>query len=71
MEIVQNILEVIKVAKKMGIITIGLGGKDGGAMASVCDISLIVPSNDTARIQEMHIMIGHILCMKVDNSFQT
>jgi D-sedoheptulose 7-phosphate isomerase len=65
-----NILEAIKEAKNLGIKVIGFSGKDGGKMKEECDINLIVPSNDTPRIQEMHTMIGHILCMKVDESFK-
>ena len=65
----QNVIEAIEQAKNIGIKTIGLMGKDGGKMKKFCDISLVVPSDDTARIQEMHIMIGHILCMKVDGAF--
>jgi len=57
-----NILNAFLTAKKKGIITIGFGGKDGGQMQSLCSHSLIVPSNSTARIQEMHITLGHMLC---------
>lgn len=57
-----NVIEALKTARGKNIKTIGLGGKDGGAMTGLCDVSLIVPSNVTARIQEMHITIGHMLC---------
>ena len=66
----KNILEAIKEAKKIGMSVIGFSGKDGGAMRELCDINLVIPSDDTARIQEMHIMIGHILCMGVDELFE-
>ncbi len=48
---------LVKVAKEMGCQTIGMSGRDGGKMNEVCDINLVVPSNDTPRIQEMHILI--------------
>ena len=46
----------------MGITTVALVGRDGGEMAKLADISLIVPSDDTPRIQESHILTGHIIC---------
>jgi D-sedoheptulose 7-phosphate isomerase len=63
-----NILEGIKEAKKAGIINIGLTGKSGGKMKSLCDIIIKVPSDDTPRIQEAHILIGHIICASVENT---
>jgi D-sedoheptulose 7-phosphate isomerase len=57
-----NIVAAINAGKKMGLVTVGLLGNDGGKLKSLCDHSIIVPSNDTARIQESHILIGHILC---------
>ncbi len=62
-----NVLSALSTAKKMGCKTIGFSGKDGGAMNEVCDLNIVVPSNDTPRIQEMHILIGHTLCQAVDN----
>ena len=64
-----NVLSALKVAKDLGCTTIGFSGRNGGAMSEVCDINLIVPSNDTPRIQEMHILIGHIVCQAVDDAF--
>jgi D-sedoheptulose 7-phosphate isomerase len=58
----QNVIEAVQAAKKCGCKTIGLLGRDGGKLAPLCDISFVVPSNETPRIQEMHILIGHILC---------
>ncbi|MCD6258614.1 MAG: D-sedoheptulose 7-phosphate isomerase [Helicobacteraceae bacterium] len=58
----KNIINAFLSAKKKGITTVALVGKDGGEMAKIADISLIVPSNSTPRIQESHILIGHILC---------
>lgn len=57
-----NIINAVKTAKQAGIRTIGFTGKNGGEMREICDHLLIVPSNTTARIQEMHILLGHILC---------
>ncbi|MCK5384880.1 MAG: D-sedoheptulose 7-phosphate isomerase [Alphaproteobacteria bacterium] len=57
-----NIINAITVAKTKGITVIGLSGKTGGKMHNICDHLLIVPSNTTARIQEMHILLGHMLC---------
>ena len=49
--------------------TIGLSGNGGGAMQQLCDINIVVPSNETPRIQEMHILIGHIMCEMIDRHF--
>jgi D-sedoheptulose 7-phosphate isomerase len=58
----KNVEEGIKTAKKMGAITIGLLGGDGGTINNVVDISIIVESTNTARIQEVHRVIYHIIC---------
>ncbi len=58
----QNILNAFESAKEKGITTVALVGRDGGKMAQMADLSIIVPSNATPRIQESHILIGHILC---------
>lgn len=63
-----NILEAINEALNAGISTIGLTGKSGGKMLNLCDICLMVPSDETPRIQEAHILIGHILCSIIENS---
>ena len=57
-----NILKAIEVAKEIGVKTIGMTGETGGKMADCCDLLLNVPSKCTPRIQESHIMIGHIIC---------
>jgi D-sedoheptulose 7-phosphate isomerase len=62
----QNVLEAIKVAKSIGIQIFGLSGGNGGKMIDLCDC-LIVPSNKTEKIQEVHIMIGHIFCGLVES----
>ena len=55
-----NVVNALKVSAKMECSTIGLSGGSGGRFNEICDINLIVPSEDTPRIQEMHILIGHI-----------
>ena len=65
-----NVVYALERAKEIGCKAIGLSGKGGGEMNNVCDLNIIVPSDDTARIQEMHILIGHILCQLVDNEYR-
>ena len=62
----KNILKAYEVCKEMGIRTISLTGETGGKMKEYSDILLNVPSTDTPRIQESHIMLGHILCEWVE-----
>lgn len=57
-----NVLAALRTARERGLLTVGLTGKDGGQMPELCDVCLIVPSQDTQRIQEGHITIGHVLC---------
>lgn len=57
-----NIINALQTARAQNLKTIGLTGRDGGTMKDLCDLALIVPSNTTARIQEMHITLGHTLC---------
>ncbi|MDQ7085074.1 MAG: D-sedoheptulose 7-phosphate isomerase [Sulfurovum sp.] len=57
----ENIVLALQSAKALGCETLGFSGHQGGKMNDLCDINLIVPSNDTPRIQEMHILFGHIL----------
>jgi len=61
-----NVLAAVAAAKALGITCIGLLGRDGGKLQAVCDISIVVPSKVTARIQEAHILIGHSLCGAVE-----
>jgi D-sedoheptulose 7-phosphate isomerase len=61
-----NVLAAVASAKALGITCIGLLGRDGGKLQAVCDISIVVPSQVTARIQEAHILIGHSLCGAVE-----
>jgi len=65
----ENILSALSFAKELGCQTLGMSGKSGGKMNEVCHLNLVVPANDTPRIQEMHILIGHILCQAVDDAF--
>ena len=57
-----NILRAFEKAAELGVITIGMTGASGGKMKGQCDYLINVPSSDTPRIQESHILIGHILC---------
>ncbi|HVZ52925.1 MAG TPA: D-sedoheptulose 7-phosphate isomerase [Pseudolabrys sp.] len=57
-----NVLAALEQARAMRLVTVGLSGKGGGAMAPLCDHLLVVPSDVTARIQEMHILLGQMLC---------
>ncbi len=58
----ENVLRALKTGKELGVKTIALLGKDGGLAESHADLAIVIPSNSTARIQEAHILIGHILC---------
>jgi D-sedoheptulose 7-phosphate isomerase len=62
----KNLLLAVKDAKRQGIHTVGLLGKDGGKLAGMVDMALVVKADNTARIQEAHILAGHILCHLVD-----
>ena len=64
-----NIISALTTAKALGCGTLGLSGRDGGEMNELCDVNLVVPSDDTPRIQEMHILFGHTLCQIVDDTF--
>lgn len=61
-----NILKALEICKEKGIISIGLTGQSGGKMNELCDYCIKVPSSCTPRIQESHILIGHILCAIVE-----
>jgi D-sedoheptulose 7-phosphate isomerase len=62
----ENVVAAIKQARAQGMKVIGLLGRDGGRVAPLCDLALVVPSQDTQRIQETHNLIGHILCELVE-----
>ena len=61
-----NIVVACEQARSRGIKVIGLLGRDGGKVAALCDLALVVPSEDTQRIQETHNLIGHILCELIE-----
>ncbi|CAA6810531.1 MAG: Phosphoheptose isomerase 1 (EC [uncultured Campylobacterales bacterium] len=65
----QNIIQALKIAEEKGLKTIGMSGRDGGVMNDICDINIVIPSDVTARIQEIHILIGHIICKSVDANY--
>ena len=64
-----NVINALRVASKLNCNTIGFSGHDGGEMNKICNINLSVPSEDTPRIQEMHIVIGHTICHLIDQEF--
>ena len=64
----KNVIEGLIKAKSMKCKTIGLSGNDGGRLEAICDHNIIIPSNTTARIQETHILIGHIFCQIIEDS---
>lgn len=65
----RNVLRALAYGKDHSMNTLGFSGRNGGEMINLCDINLIIPSDDTARIQEMHILVGHILCGIVDTAY--
>lgn len=65
----KNIVEAFKAAKLKNMITVGLTGESGGVMKEMSDYLFNVPSNDTPRIQESHIMLGHIICQLVEEKY--
>lgn len=62
----KNVTKALEQAKKQGLTTIGFTGQKGGEMNTHCDVLLNIPSNDTPRIQECHLMIGHAICELVE-----
>jgi D-sedoheptulose 7-phosphate isomerase len=63
-----NIIKAVESAKKTGMTVIGMTGESGGSMKDMCDVILNVPSSDTPRIQESHILLGHIICEQVEKT---
>ena len=66
-----NVVNALKIGKNIGCKVIGFSGKGGGEFNNLCDINLVVASEDTPRIQEIHILIGHIICHLIDQAFIT
>lgn len=62
----RNVIRAVNTAKKLGITTVGLLGRNGGELLEVCDVSLVVPSMTTSLVQESHIFLGHYMCYKVE-----
>ncbi|MFN7325309.1 MAG: SIS domain-containing protein [Chitinophagales bacterium] len=63
-----NIIRAIDRAKQLGMVVVGMTGATGGKMADLCDLLVNIPSEDTPRIQESHILVGHIICELVEKS---
>jgi D-sedoheptulose 7-phosphate isomerase len=63
-----NVLRGLETARARGMVTVGFTGGDGGGMRELCRQLILVPSRDTARIQEVHMLAGHILCQLVDDA---
>ena len=63
-----NVLLAVQKARELGLYTVGFMGRDGGKLKAAVDLALVVPSQKTSRIQESHILIGHILCERVDEA---
>ena len=64
-----NVIAAVHQARNQGLGTIGLLGRDGGDLAALVDLAIVVPSRDTPHIQELHITLGHFLCALVDDAF--
>ena len=67
----KNVIATLLKAKEMGLATIGLTGTGGGALKDIADLSIVVNSHDTARIQEAHILIIHILCELIEDALSS
>jgi len=65
----KNVIEAFNMAKSKNIVTVSFTGNDGGALGGLADFHINVPSNNTARVQESHICIAHIICELVENNF--
>ncbi len=65
----KNIINALETANAKGMLTVGMTGESGGLMKNICDLLINVPSNDTPRIQESHILIGHIICQLVEEKY--
>jgi D-sedoheptulose 7-phosphate isomerase len=62
-----NVIKAFEAAKEMGMKTVALAGNDGGVLAKIADISLVVSSSSTPRVQETHVLVGHLLCEMVEH----
>ena len=66
----ENVVSGLQTAKELDCKLIGFSGRDGGDMKTLCNVNLVVPAEDTPRIQEMHIVIGHTICHLIDLAFK-
>ena len=66
-----NVVKALKAANERQCKTIGLSGRSGGEFNDICNVNLVVPADDTPRIQEMHIFIGHTICHLIDLAFES
>jgi len=64
-----NVINALEYARKRNVKVVGFSGDQGGEMNNICNINLVIPSTDTPRIQEMHILIGHTICHLIDHHF--
>ncbi len=62
----ENVLQALRAARDLSMFTIGFSGSEGTIMADYCDILFAIPSSDTPRIQEIHMLLGHIICEQVE-----
>lgn len=65
-----NVVQAVRQARAMGVRTVGLLGGEGGVLKDMVDLALVVPSGETPRIQECHILLGHIWCQMIDDAFK-
>lgn len=65
----QNVVKAVEMAKKRGLKTVAFTGQGGGQLGQLCDATVAVPAKTTARIQEMHILVGHIICELVEEDY--
>ena len=66
-----NVISALRLANDLGCKTIGFSGRDGGEFNALCDVNLVAIAEDTPRIQEMHILFGHILCHLIEQNHDT
>ncbi|KAA3611691.1 MAG: SIS domain-containing protein [Planctomycetota bacterium] len=64
-----NVLRAVEAAKALGARTLAVTGRDGGKLAPICDLAWVAPSADTPRIQEMHLLFGHLWCEGIERRF--
>lgn len=65
----KDVIYAAALAKAKGLKTVGLLGKDGGRLSKICDVSIVVPENETFKIQELHLPIYHALCLQIEEHF--